>query len=340
MKYKQYAASDFVKDEYFVQWIINPNPERNFFWKEWLKQNPEKFEEVQNAKQIISSFKYKNQYTLSDQELNDIFHNVISTSSKKRGSVKLIPKKLLKIAAAISLIILSAVALFNYFDPVVLDNQSAHLAPNIIEKSTLTGQKKTIKLPDGSLVSLNYTSKILYPQEFDKEVRKVYLSGEAFFEVVSNPDQPFIIQTGSLQTKVLGTSFNVQSWNDQSEIRVTVVSGKVQISEPKGEYSILTPSEMGIFHKSDNSISRKKVDLNRHISWKNGIIHFVNEPLDHVFKKLEKWYGVKIKVLNQDKITGRFSGEFDNESLETVLKGIGFTSGFEFKINDDEVTIN
>lgn len=213
----------------------------------------------------------------------------------------------------------------------------------LITKATDSGQKMTVNLPDGSVVRLNSKSQLTYEENFSGG-RSVSLSGEAFFTVEKDAGKPFTVKSGEVITTVLGTSFNIDAYPDIENIKVTVATGLVRVeseveNQLQNESQTLVPGQQAIFSKPQLSLKLKEVSLDDYLVWKDGIIRFKNASLKEVVKQLSEWYGVEFDFSNKAKHAWDYSAEFQDMSLETVLRTIGFSEGFEFQIEDKKVTI-
>jgi ferric-dicitrate binding protein FerR (iron transport regulator) len=201
------------------------------------------------------------------------------------------------------------------------------------------GQKSIVSLPDGTRIFLNGGSYISYPEVFDPKQREVRLQGEAFFEVAPNPDRPFIVRSGDVVTKVLGTSFNVQAFPDK-HVSVTVATGRVQVAlgtvdqnstvESSAREVILTPNDQAIYQPGQPGFTVTDVDLERYIAWKDNTLFFENMTLEEAARTLERWYNVTIEF-DSDLIKGcRINGKYQDQSLESVLKSIQYMYHIDF----------
>ncbi len=200
-------------------------------------------------------------------------------------------------------------------------------------KTTQWGQKLNLVLADGTEVYLNAGSSIKYPQRFEGDTREVELVGEAFFNVVKNPDKPFVIKSGEVETTVLGTSFNVNTYPDSHQIAVTVASGKVKVASQEHEV-LLMPNEQGVFDRKTKSISKEKIDIATFLHWKEGIIHFEDVELSEVLQTLERWYGVSF-VVDNNIGNCHITATYDNERLSAVLESIVYTKkGLQYQFLD------
>jgi len=202
--------------------------------------------------------------------------------------------------------------------------------------------KSTLTLPDGTMIRLNAESKLRYPKKFTGQTRKVYLEGEAFFDVVKNPKMPFIIETGNINTKVLGTSFNIKSEEGYNKVQVTVVSGLVEVEEKTSKSKIkLKPNEAGIYDSDGTGIQKQKIaDLGDIVGWKEGILSFKANSFDEVCNKIEKWYGVEIVLPKDFEYPGIYNGTFKNKTLKKVLEGMTYALNLDYEIKEKQVFLN
>jgi len=215
--------------------------------------------------------------------------------------------------------------------------------PVIVSKSNPRGQKKLITLPDGSQVKLNAESYLEYPSDFS-ESREVKLVGEAFFEVVRDTLRPFVVTTGGVHVRVLGTSFNVQAFPFEEEMTVAVATGAVMVeksSKTTGMHtSQLHPREMVKVNHKTGVFEKTRFNPEELLVWKDGILVFQKASFEQIVQKLERWYGVDFIIRRQQPITDGFTGRYDNTSLEVVLEGMSFSSDFTFTIEGDKVIID
>ena len=192
------------------------------------------------------------------------------------------------------------------------------------------GKRSEITLADGTHIWLNSGSQLSYPAAFSPDSREVYLSGEAFFDVQTDHSRPFYVITKDLKLKVLGTRFNVSSYENDFNAHAVLEAGKISASRNKKfTRSIeLIPGERILFNKTDEIFSKELVDVSLFSSWKNGYLIFKSESLSEIFRKLERYYNCSI-ILEKNIENKTFSGKLDlKEELEQVLQTISFTSDF------------
>ncbi|MDF9799608.1 transmembrane sensor [Catalinimonas alkaloidigena] len=336
MRQKRDEIQDFLKDEHFVQWVLRPDKKTDAYWKAWIRENPEKLKEVRLAREMISSFRYQHSYRLP-QDTHDNMLNRLRTKQVLSKYDK--PKKAswyVRIAASVLIAILGGMGVWQFSQ----ESQVKETQPvPLVVKRTQKGEKLTVRLPDGSTVKLNANSILVFPEVFAHKTRYIKLEGEALFEVARDAARPFIITSGGVETRVLGTSFNIRAYEDESEVAVAVVSGKVSVKGSGTEQVQLSPNEVSYYHKADASLMAKKQDVSDLIAWTKNILIFHEDPAEEVWKKLEDWYGVNIIVPKTQVIQGNYSGRYHNESLERVLDGISYASEFSYEIQENKNVI-
>jgi len=247
------------------------------------------------------------------------------------GKRQLMP--LLRVAAIILLVLAigSPVLYFGIFRN--MDN--TRVENHIAEKGV-----NTVDLPDGSRVYLNEGSEISYPPGFTRD-RSVMLRGEAFFEVMSDPVNPFTVRSGKVVVSVLGTSFNVKDSDEYAGVEVYVESGKVRMSvENSDQFITLEPGEMG---KTDATrLTRSLQEDPNYISWKTKDFIFVNAELTRVIRKLEESYHVEIRADGVELNGLRLTSTYREQSIDAILETIATAFGMAVHKEKDTyyLTIN
>jgi transmembrane sensor len=324
----------------FKDWVLNPSGDRDVYWTNWMKSNPDKIQSVMKAREIVHQLRLREDF-LSDQDLQLLLGNIISQKISDGGG-KLIALKRrryvrwLRIAASF-LLILSFVYAYRYW---LSPTSLPAMAVRKIENSK--GQRTRIILPDESVVYLNASSTLTFPEVFSGSERTVALAGEAFFEVVKD-SKPFVVKTNNIRTVVLGTSFNVRSFSADGSINVSLVTGKVRVisghSSSRNQELVLLPGEQLTYHKADSAFEKSNFHVLDVTGWKDGVLVFANTDFPGFIEKLEQWYGVDIDVARQPSAAWHVNGHFDNESLEEVLAGIQFVYDIDYRINGNRVTL-
>lgn len=199
-----------------------------------------------------------------------------------------------------------------------------------------------IYLPDSSKVSLNAYSGIVYPRKFSKAERKISFKGEAYFEVAHNPEKPFIVYTKEIQIEVLGTSFNVNAYEDMESIEVVVHTGKVAFRslQKENEKVILEAGNMGAFSKKDGKISSSLNTNINFLSWKTKKLVFVNEEFGEIIYTLGKVYQKEIVIVNEELNSCRVTTTFDQLSFDAALRILEATLGLELEEKESVIYID
>lgn len=345
MKGADYTTDDFLLDPEFISWVKNPTPDKDRYWQLWIEAHPGCREAMLEARELVLSIKFQLPEATREEKLA-ILKNVMKTGAKTKSRAsqvrlrQLVPS--LKIAAAITFLITSVYLVITYRDGTpVPHNPEGQLTIKEVAK----GARMQIRLPDGTKVWINSESRLTYDTTFNQVQRKVTLFGEAFFEVVPDTTRPFIVKSGNLITQALGTSFNIKAFANEPDIEVSLVTGKVGVTEvgPVQVTVVLAPGEKITSLKGKDGLEKGLFNYEEGIGWKDGLLYFKNAGFDEIKKRLERWYGVSIHTDSTDK--GHFSqwnytGKFENLSLEMVLKRMGFTKNFTFSIQDEEIYLH
>jgi ferric-dicitrate binding protein FerR (iron transport regulator) len=227
-----------------------------------------------------------------------------------------------------------------------VSNNDIKITPPVIEEINIPrGGEFHVILPDGTKVWLNSETVFEFPSRFTGKERKVRLkSGEAYFEVIENKQMPFIVEVNEMKIKVLGTSFNVSAYKDESHIKTTLVKGKVQliskVSDYKTEKLILSPGEQGSLSYKNKFLMKKEVDTRLYTSWTKGEFVFKNDNIEDVLKKLARWYNVDIVFENQDSKTYHFTGTLKkHENISVLIDLIHYTSKLKFNLKDNTIYV-
>lgn len=222
------------------------------------------------------------------------------------------------------------------------------IIPEKLTYNTLTvpyGKRFDIILSDSSHVVLNSGTSLKYPVKFIKgQSREVYLTGEAFFEVTKNTEQPFIVNTNELNIRVFGTKFNVSAYPEDDATNTVLVEGSVGLyqedSYDSAKTTFLTPGHLASLNKTNKDISVESAETAIYTAWMTGSIIFRHVPFNNIIKKLERHYNVSI--INSDGALNEelFTASFDNQPLERVLKTFKDNYGIDYTINNDTIIIN
>ena len=340
MTFDPRTETDFLKHEYFVQWVLSPTKDSSAYWQHWLEQNPDKVEMLGTARDLLLSFEMKEPHSMDDAAYYKILDNLLLENANQKEKY-ISGRSNAWLLAAASVVIFSSIALIGYF--ILTKEKDNSLITEAIKynyESAPGGVKKTIMLPDSSVVTLNSVSDLKYPIRFSDTLREVYLTGQAFFEVTKNAHAPFIVHTKNFSTHVLGTSFDIRSYEDEKDNHVAVLSGKVQVMTPEGNSQLLLPKDMTSYNENQKILKKSAFDPAFLLAWRKGIIVFDHATFEEVTMYLSRWYGVDFKIEKGFKVRGLYTGEFNNEVLVTVLKGISYSSHFSFRVEGKTVFIS
>ena len=224
----------------------------------------------------------------------------------------------------------------------LLLNKKAVSEVEMVTKVTERGQKSTITFSDGSTVRLNSGSTLIYPRAFGSESRTVHLTGEAFFDVARDPKRPFIVQSADIQTRVLGTSFNIHAFPDDGLHEIAVRSGTVSLTfgdNPSTEIRLVKGEQLH-YAPSLQEWTKSDIDPENVGVWTKGYLYFDNEPIENVLKTLSRWYGIDIEVEGGGVSDCRITLKQQNESLTNILEILKYTTGINYEFKENKVVIN
>ncbi len=263
--YRHYNTDDFIADEFFQQWVQNPDELHNTFWSEFLLDNPYKHAEVTQAVNFLNNMRFQTafpgepeiEYGLQKQlQLIEAIADVKETPSAR----KLAPRIFAWTATAV----FSAFLLFAgwyFWQPGIVT----------VEVITGTGEIKNFYLPDSSRVILNGRSSLRYTSDINKaKSRDVWLKGEAFFEIKKHPkNKQFVVHNGELDVEVVGTSFNVNQNGSATNVTLNTGSLKLGLRNDPGSVLTLQPGDFVQYSDKDKHILRKQVPANLYSAWKD-----------------------------------------------------------------------
>ncbi len=357
-----YTVEELMLDESFVSWCLNDNTKISSHWQTIIKENQSQAEVFNEAKELIKLLHgglSKNEVNrqiekvrLQLQERKKMQMDEETTSGQeivlssnftvtKDGRIKRNLFRVLTISAAAAclffLMIWGFSAIKNTDD--LIANE---FKPGIIFQSAL-GQRRNVTLPDGSEVILNSNSNLTLGANFNESRRDVKLTGDAFFKIAKNASKPFVVLANEIQVVALGTEFYVHgNHNNNEEAKIDLLEGKVQV-ETNDKASakknlILLPGESA---KTDDGINLHKTIFDKTYleDWINGNILFDNIPVTDAFEKLQSWYDVEIKVDNEGLKNYKVSGEYNNATVQDILKVICFSINKKFIISGNRFVI-
>ena len=272
---------------------------------------------------------------VDERIIRDMFSEIQNRTRKER--FVMVFRKLARIAAILLIPLLSVLSGYLYFNPV---NQEEGIGNLVVHADR--GERSGVTLPDGTQVKLNAESSLSYTHDFGRELRQVNLEGEAYFEVTRNEDKPFVVHTEYLDIEVLGTSFNVYSYERENVMEMALISGRIKIqtcSDPS-RVVYLKPNEKALFNKESGIITVEKTDNRFETAWLRGDLVFRSTKLSDVLAKLERRYGVNIHLNDFSLANDLFTGNFDSEYIVDVMDLLERHYDFTYDIRGDDIFIH
>ncbi|MCX6217365.1 FecR family protein [Spirosoma sp.] len=359
--YQDYQLTDFLLDESFNRWARRESsPEEGAFWQNWLSQYPDKREVVEQARLLITGLRVKPYREITEQELFNQVDQIRLHTNQRRSIGVSIPKQFGWWARTAAIVLLVSVIGMSIWVNRNASNESVYVqliqnAPvALIEKANTTRVPLSLHLPDGSQVTLQPNSRISFSKQFKGDKREVYLMGEAFFNVRKNPRKPFYVHANEVVTKVLGTSFTVEAYDNQANVQVAVRTGQVSVfarndwqraqkevnSDVPGV--VLTPNQKVVFNRQEGHFHRtiipNPVIINHRFA--NDVFVYDETPVTKIFTQLEDAYGVDIvfdeQLLKHCTLTARFHDEPLLEKLNLICQ----ITNASYQIVDAQIVIS
>lgn len=212
--------------------------------------------------------------------------------------------------------------------------------PTDIHQTVVRDAKTALLLPDSSVVWLNEGSRLTYPSFFPDDERVVRLEGEGYFEVTSDTRRPFYVETERLTVKVLGTRFDVRSHPDENATEAVLLSGKVEVRfDDDRQPVVLAPSQKLTLHKETDTYRIDSVDAEEYTLWKNEKLVMEDEELAIIFRKMERWYGIRIVCKGNLPLHTRYSLTITDEPKEEIFRLLSLTTPIRYKITNKQVVV-
>lgn len=301
----------------------------------WINKSKENLRYYTELKDIWeASVSNTSEIVGTEHEWKRFLNNIDIQNKVPRFSKNRILNVWYKVAAILVLAILAGsliVQFINWSNPVYL----TAVAPR--------GSISQILLPDSTLIYLNAGSEIKYNLGENLRKREVILNGEAWFQVTEMKRKPFIVQTSSYVVKVLGTKFNVKSYESDSRVETTLEKGSLLIS-PSETFKMcktvrLSPNEQFVYDKIEKSFTVREVNTKKYSAWKDNKLIFINMSLEELIEVLERKYGVDIKVENNAILNYHYYGTIKNETIIEILEILVKTLPISYKIVDQKIEI-
>lgn len=327
---EKYFAGNITEAEIceLARWIRG-NAQLAAWWEKEFEQSEDKIEPELRDKMFAR---------ISKEILEESSDSTTELHTPQSPTMKFIPNKTsipawIRWAAMICIPICIAILAHNILS---ISNANMERAPFIVKADR--GDKATVILPDGTDVILNSASQLSYLSDFGEKERRVHLEGEGYFKVAHDTHRTFIVQTGELEVKVMGTVFNVCAYNSSQDISVVLLEGKVSIHTPAVS-AILTPGEKMSYNKSTRELRTEKVYPDDYVSWTKGHLYFQNESLENIMQTLARVYDVNIRIDSPKISEERFTGTIPGGGIQNALNIIMMTSPFHYEMQDSVIIL-
>ena len=357
MNYREgMSAEDFLIQNSFQHYCAGRDEACIKYWENYLSLHPEQMEHILEAKRL---------YFILNGSKKPLNKNLVELEYKllkrKKSKISIISNLAKKAAVIVSIVSLGFIIYWNQY------TTKNELNAGIIESEILftktyqaqNGERKKLKLPDGTTVLLNAGSKLYIDKNFDGKIRIVKLDGEGFFDVVHNKT-PFIVQTKDFNVKVLGTKFNVKSYDSDSFSETALVAGSIQLEliNRKNEILALKPGEkLSVRNVEENNKSNKDLldntieeirlskntitDNNEIVetAWTNNKIEIQAQNFADIKGILERWYKVKILFQDPKILEYKYTAVFTTETIDEVMSALQNAKHFNFTKKDNTIII-
>jgi transmembrane sensor len=367
-RYNHYIVEDFVWDVFFRQWVLSPTRETDIAWNEWIENNPEKSDIIQQAKSIVLSMRL-NEPEISEPEIREVINRTISRIHTHSPEPALGEEVLrrpfyramwLQVAASAAFLIISTWIGYSFYNKkeslLTGENTPTEARRDLllVEKMNTTSSNLLVSLSDGSRITLSPKGRIRYPEQFIGANREVYLEGEAFFEISKDPDHPFFVYANGLITKVLGTSFRIKAYEQSDEVTVEVKTGRVSVfaqSDPdvvekasnrELEGVVLNPNQKIIYAREEVRMIKTLVEKPEIVLPKTEVpqFEFEDTPVTEAFVSIGKAYGIDI-LFDEELLKGcPLTATLDNQTLHEKLTIICKAVEASYEILDGQVVIH
>lgn len=311
------------------------NVKRKFWW--WLLNVPAKEQSEQAMEEL-----FNNTHAETTQETwNDLI--AINKKIQQGNTGTWRRSNILKIAAVLlPVILITSVVTFYLTKDYVFASRNSE---NFVQITVPSGQTRNLELGDHTSVMLNAGSTLIYPEVFHSDTRKVFLIGEANFDVSHDAKRPFLVQTQELQVRVLGTKFNIKSYTEDSIASATLLRGRIMLCVNRGNDSIdsfkLMPNQQLAYDKASGKVTITKINADRLLSWEKGYLVFDGASFSQVLNSLQRHYNLKFICSKMSIMKGDYYAKFgNNEDISDVLNILSkLNHNFCYRIDGNEVYI-
>jgi len=364
MNYSKFGVEDFLSDISFQQYCLGNDEQAVAFWRDWLLKHPEKTSTVNSARSLY--------YILNGQVTDKDFnadYEIFRKAFEQAGSApvpqpvsgeRIVPfnrskRNLVTALSGIAACLLMATA-FYWFD-IKKGNES--IGDSLLSYSSPLGKKKSITLTDGTKVILNGGSKLTVTVNYNVNRRDVTLEGEGYFDVVHNAQKPFTVHTAKIDIRDIGTIFNVKAYGTDKTTEASLIKGAVEIilnNKTKSKILLNPNHKLVLLNNKDLNIAEDKKSVKalfvvRNVTkntdndsvvetdWTQNKLTFSDQPFDEIAIQMERWYGVKINIINPAVKNYHFTATFDHEDITQVLEALQLSGNFKYRKEGNIISI-
>ncbi|XHR92142.1 FecR family protein [Mucilaginibacter sp. UC70_90] len=335
-KYSNYTLPDFLEDDDFLRFVIRPSHNDTVFWQQVIAKYPQQKETIAEASKIITAYRKQDVFTNEDNQ-SKVWLRIESTLQKDQVKSKIFTlNRYFRIAAMLLLVSSIGISLW-----LIKGRQN--------EIDTTFGELRTVTLPDGSTVVLNGNSKLAYSNNWDKNSREVWITGEALFNVKHINKDPrhvktterFIVHCTDVNIEVLGTTFNVRNRHDKTN--VGLVSGKIRldyINPVSKSESLVMKSGDYIEYAHKKLVARTKLAAPEKITkWVNHQLVFNNATLAQISETMADDYGYHTAFSDPALSALKIEGEINVPDVDELIETISTTLPVKITRTDKNITI-
>lgn len=355
------SIDDFLSDSSFKEWVLEGKHHDK--WYEWTLSKDESTELMQSARLYLLAMQVREKEVQKEDIQEALGHTWEKIYKQDHTNQQGYLVRVLKLSTVkkMAAILLVGMCLFWVYQqqttlqPTYLgyDELVSQQNGGLIEQANNTDKPQLITLSDGSSILLQPNSKLSYPNFFTGKERKVYLLGEAFFEISKNPEKPFLVFANEVVTKVIGTSFRIKAYKDNENVDVVVRTGKVSISsntkiQPVNQSILLLPNQSVRFQRKDLAFdpivainTNKPEDIKELTTIEQLNFEFIDAPVSQIFERLKQAYLVEIdypqEKLKDCYLTTSLSDQPLPEKLKIICESLGGNTKYE--MNGNQITI-
>jgi len=359
------SIEELIIDDSFHNYSFQKNEADILYWEKFIRDYPSQKEKIEEAKKIVLGLHVMLKQKHAGDEINPNLAEEKNKSHSKIFSVRKIFRYASAVAAILILIVISKKIInvsFNTADKSTNQIATNKLSENIFSYKTANGERKMITLSDNTKIWINAASELRLDKGFGKENRKVYLIGEALFEVTHNESLPFIVHTDKYDVKDLGTMFNVKAYPGDKQSETSLIRGKVEIQLANSTRKIfLSPNQKVVVDNNGGPLVKEKetsvYPLSTQVvllplsydqkdstvietAWAQNKLEIENENFYEMKEQLERWFNVKIVIKDDGVGTYPFTATFEKEDIQEVLQALQYAYPFNYTIKNNVINIS